>query len=494
MPISPRHLTRILATLGPATDADGVCESLVAAGATTFRLNFSHGDLETHEKRLAQVRRVATESGVTLGVLGDLPGPKMRVGRVDGEGVVVTRDELISFVRGEVLGSRDHAGNVVLGSTYAQLLDDVTVGQPVLVDDGAVRMTAIESTPDRLRCRVVQGGRISSGKGINLPEAIISAPTISERDRRCVAWAIEHELDYLAMSFVRSATDLLELAELVRGSSGAGSARIPLVAKIERPEAIVHLDAIVDTADILMIARGDLGVETDFAQVPVLQKRIIDAARGAGKPTIVATQMLQSMIEQPTPTRAEASDVAHAIFDSVDAVMLSGETAVGRWPVESVESMARIAVHAEQYVASSMARDVAPRKLIETGHPTAALAHGVWYIARDNRAAMLVVWSESGGGARYLSQNEFAIPIVALSTNGRAVRQMTLLRGVTPVLMEAPPTLAALTERVDALLLERNWATRGDRVVLIAGYPLGTPRATNAVAMHEVGNGKTGFR
>ena len=310
-------------------------------------------------------------------------------------------------------------------------------------------------------------------------------------------WAVAHDIDYLALSFVSQAADVRDLRRLIQVAADAAGRielRLPVVAKIERPQAIERMDEIIEEADAIMVARGDLGVEMDLAKVPVMQKRLIDAARGWGKPVIVATQMLQSMIDAPVPTRAEASDVATAIFDGTDAVMLSGETAVGRFPVVTIETMRRIAVETESFIATQPERDLAPAKLVETGYRTAALAHGVAVAARDWRARFLVVWSQAGGGARYLSQNELRIPIVAVSSNERALRQMQVLRGVTPILMDLPESLAEFTSSVDDALLRLDWARAGDHCILVAGTPLGISGNTNSLALHELGNASTGFR
>lgn len=498
------RLTTIVATLGPATSTVESIGALIDAGASIFRLNFSHGRREEHEARLTAIRSAGERSGRPIGVLGDLQGPKIRVGRIGrdmDESLELVAGSEVLFERGDsVTDPQDSASAapIRLTCTYERFIDDVLPGHRVLLDDGAIRLLAVERSEDQLRCTVVHGGRLVSRKGINLPDTMVRLPALDERDLEWVEWAVEHDVDFLALSFVQSAADIDDLRRRVDAIATARELRgfrMSIVAKIERPQAVENIESITQAADAVMIARGDLGVEMDMAQVPVVQKRLIAICRSWGKPSIVATQMLQSMIESPIPTRAEASDVANAILEGADAVMLSGETAVGRYPTVTVETMRRIAQAAEGYVAEQPPSDTAPRRLIESGYRTAALAHGVWYIARDNRARCLVVWSQAGGGARYLSQNDFTIPIAAFSSDRRALRQMALLRGVYPVHLDPPPSsLAAWTVHVDRWLVEHEWAVAGDRVVLIAGSPLGVAGVTNALALHEVGSRDTGFK
>ncbi|HMN95870.1 MAG TPA: pyruvate kinase [Phycisphaerales bacterium] len=493
------RLTTIIATLGPATSDEDAIAAMIEAGASIFRLNFSHGEPQEHAARLAAVRRASERCGRPIGVLGDLQGPKIRCARIAGAGAALVAGEEVFLVRGDDVVDSSRRP-LRLGSTYAGLVEEVQPGHRVLLDDGAIRLLAVERDRDQdgLRCTVVHGGLLLSRKGINLPDTEIRLPALDERDLDWVEWAIRNDIDFLGLSFVQGAGDIDDLRRRVAASAaalGLHGFRMSIVAKIERPKAVENIEAIAQAADAVMIARGDLGVELDLAQVPVIQKRLIKVCRSWGRPTIVATQMLQGMIESPIPTRAEASDVANAILEGADAVMLSGETAIGRYPAIAVETMRRIAQAVEAWVVEQPLADAAPTRLVESGHRTAALAHGVWYIARDNRAKCLVVWSQAGGGARYLSQNEFTIPIAAFSSDRRALRQMALLRGVYPVLLDPPPSsLGAWTEHVDRWLVEHAWATAGDRVVMIGGSPLGVAGVTNSIALHEVGRRDTGFR
>lgn len=496
-PMPMRHtppLTKIIATIGPASRGRDVLTRLIDAGVSVFRLNFSHGSLEAHADVLTAIRSLAAEAGRRVAVLGDLQGPKIRIGKVADPGVELAPGDTVLLRRGTFIAS-PAARPACFGSTYERLVDDVEPGQRVLIADGAIRMLVVAKRADELECSVTVGGVVTSGKGINLPDTHVSAEALSDHDLTCVKWAVEQGLDFLALSFVRSAAEVVRLRELIaaHAASREPGFHVPIIAKIEQPSAVERVDEILEQADGIMVARGDLGVELELARVPVIQKRIVLAAADHGKPCIVATQMLESMIQSPMPTRAEASDVANAILDGADAVMLSGETAVGRYPVLAVDHMRLIAQHTEAYLSQQPQSASPPLRLVASRYRTAALAHGAWTIARDYGAKLIVVWSQRGGGARLLSQNNFQIPIIALSGDERALRQMQLLRGVTPIHMEPPHSLADFTRRVDDLLLKDGWAALGDRCILMAGSPLGVARNTNTLALHEVGNPDTGY-
>jgi pyruvate kinase len=501
----PTHAS-IIATLGPASDSPDMIRKLIKAGVSIFRLNFSHGTLDDHKTRLRRVREAAKELHSTTAVLGDLQGPKIRVGKLP-QGVMLETGADVAFTPDEYKPAA--AGQTIfLPSTYEKLGQEVKPGHRVLINDGAVRLIAMErapgDAPTTLRARVTLGGTVTSHKGINLPDSDVSAPAVTERDWECVQWAVANGLDYLALSFVRRAAEVLELRKALAGmcpvdytveGTGAG-ALIPVVAKIEKPQALLEIDAIVEASDAIMVARGDLGVEMDLAQVPVVQRTLIAKADEWGKPCIVATQMLETMIENAIPTRAEASDVAHAVFDGADAVMLSAETATGKHPALVVETMRRIVLASEEKLRETCTAPSPPSRVIETKYRTAALAHGAWYVARDLGAKIVVCWSQRGGAARHLSQTGFCIPIIAYSSDVRETRRMALLRGVTPVCSPVPQggSLAAFNELVDRDLVERGWAKQGDPIVIIAGRPLGEHAAANTIAVHYVGNPMMGFR
>jgi pyruvate kinase len=507
-------LAKILATIGPASDKPETIGKLIDAGVACFRLNFSHGTMADHERRLRAIREVAQEKGVAIGVLGDLPGPKVRIGAVPEGGIALSAgDDFLIDPRVATAAPGAAGRPPIFGCTYAGICQDVATGQRVLINDGAVRAFAVGSEagdpPGTLRCRVTTGGLVTSGKGINLPQTEMRLPAMGERDWACVEWAVRHGIDYLALSFVRTAEEVRELRDRlagmcsVEGEGGGVAAAIPVIAKIEKPQAVANLEAICAEADGLMVARGDLGVEMDIAQVPVVQRSIVKTCDAYGKPCIVATQMLESMIGAPGPTRAEASDVATAVLQGADAVMLSAETAAGQFPVLAVETMRRIIeateTHMRQMARATGAdeqRPTPPSRLAQPGYRTAALAHGAWYVARDIGACMVVCWSQRGGAARYLSQTGLGVPIIAYSSSARETRRMSLLKGVVGLRMDPPAdsSLAEWNKRVDEDLLSHDWAAKGDPVVLLAGQPLGVQGSANTLAVHYVGDERSGFR
>jgi pyruvate kinase len=481
--------------VGPATSSAASIRQLIEAGVSVFRLNFSHGTIEEHTQRADLIRTAARDCSRPLAILGDLQGPKIRVGSVAGDGIELSAGCAVWFCRGSFTAEVPNYGEPVrLACTHARLIDDVEPGQRLLINDGAVRLLIVAKHADHIECTVSAGGGVvSSGKGINLPDTSLSVPALGERDYQHVAWSLGQDLDFLALSFVRSANDVASL-RTVMGESLPSEKRGPLIiAKIEHPAAVLAMDEILNAADGIMVARGDLGVEMELAQVPIIQKQLLDAADSWGKPCIVATQMLESMIHNANPTRAEASDVANAILDGADALMLSGETAVGRYPALAVQNMRRISQVTEAHIASLPAQPSPPARLVASRYRTAALAHGVWIVAQDIAAKFIVVWSQSGGGARYLSQNNFTIPIFAVTSNVLAARKMQLLRGVIPLVMPVPENPAHFTRMADAYLLETGWATTGDACILVAGGPIGEAGVTNSMAIHRVGDPNSGY-
>ena len=496
---APFTMTKIVGTIGPATAEADRLQRLVEQGLRVVRLNFSHGSLDEHAGYVNTVRTVAERAGQPLAILGDLAGPKIRLNGVSDEGVELSAGDLVVFDECATESHRAAADNaLVFATTHPMLVRDVAEGHRVLVDDGRVRMLAVGheqmQQSQRLICRVTQGGLVTNRKGVNLPDTDLSLPSVTEYDWQCVRWAIAHELDYLALSFVRSEADLNELRDGIKHiNAGDGTTRrpptLPVIAKIETPQALARLESIVDSADAVMVARGDLGVELEPWDVPIVQKRALRLAHDAGKPVIVATQMLQSMIEHDAATRAEVSDIANAVMDGADALMLSGETAIGEYPESTVRVMRQTALSAEGFMAVDVERRAGPpRKLQVSRYRTAALAHGVSVVVRDLGAKYVVVWSEHGGGARYLSQNRLAVPILAASASPAALRRMCLMFGVEPVAMTRPSEGEAFLEAIDRLLLARGLAQPGDPVVVVLGEPLGTPAVTNELRIHYIGD------
>lgn len=506
-PARPPH-AKIVATLGPASDSVEMLTKLVDAGVNVFRLNFSHGDFDGMAERVERIRGVLAGTERAIALLGDLQGPKMRVGRVPdvdpAGGIFVRPGDDVMFRNGQGEAAIED-GVPVFGATFDRLYHDVHPGERVLINDGAIRMLAVDRADGSwLRCRVTIGGRITSSKGINLPESDLRMPAISERDWQWVEWAVRHRLDFLALSFVRTAAEVIELRDRLDVlCADAGLAdkpgvppRIPIVSKIEKPQALVNLKEIIDASDAIMVARGDLGVEMDVARVPVAQKYILATCTEKAKPCIVATQMLESMIESASPTRAEASDVANAIFDEADAVMLSGETAVGRHPALVVETMRRIIQVTEARI-NDIARGLPTHhRLDEYPYRSAALAHGARHIANELGAVCVAVWSQIGGMARYLSQHNFRVPIYAYTSSRVAARRMALYGGVTPICCEPPGQgrLRDWTDEVEQRLLADGMAKPGDAVVMIAGKPLGEVQAQSTLAILRIGDPASGFR
>jgi pyruvate kinase len=469
--------------MGPAVSSVETIVSLFDAGADACRLNFSHGSLDDHLQMLRNIREAAMRHDHPIAVLGDLCGPKIRLGQVrdvDGAGgmPINVGDELV-IQRKPVVGE-----NRRVSSTYAGLIDDVQVGDRVLIEDGLLRFVCTDKTADELRCRCTAGGVLKSSKGINLPNTRVNLPSITERDWQAVDWAIDNDLDYLALSFVRRADDIQLLRQHLRNRISD----IHLIAKIEKAEALGDIENIVEASDGLMIARGDLGVEMDVAQVPIIQKELIRRCRSAGKPVIVATQMLQSMVEQSSPTRAEVSDVANAIFDGTDVVMLSGETAVGKFPVGAVHIMAHVCEVTEAYLDTTTATDAPEPLRIRAMQLSAAVANGVRQMIADLRARLVVVYSQTGATARVFSKGRFNVPIVALSSDHRALRRMALHYGVIPQELPPPDDTATLVRSVDRLVCQRAFARAGERIVIVAGSSLGTPGVMNSVLLHTLGD------
>ena len=467
--------TKIVVTVGPACASPEVFSKLVDAGIAVARLNFSHGTLEQKKQYLATVRSCARRP---LAIMADLCGPKIRVGTIEGNAMPLNAGDTVRIVREPCVG-RDN----VFSTNYACLVDDLDIGQRVLIDDGNIRMVVTEKSSNAVVCQVTHGGTLHSNKGLNLPHTKVNLPSVTEKDWKDVDFAIENKVDYIALSFVRSAEDVIQLRKYL----DSRSSRIHIVSKIEMPQAVRDLPAIIEASDAVLVARGDLGVEMDLTQVPIIQKEIVQAAQEAGKPVIVATQMLQTMVENPSPTRAEVSDVANAILDGADAVMLSGETAVGKYPAGAVHFLTEIAAHTEAYIARKGVAPVAPKLLQMIHHRTAAIAHGAKAVVEDINAKLVVVWSQAGGSARYISKHRFSVPVVALSTDPSAVRRMALYYGIAPLQATIPGHFDDLPLLVDQICAEHGLANPGERVVIAAGAPLGIVGVTNSLSVHTVG-------
>ena len=464
---------KIVATLGPATASYEIIEELVTAGVDVARLNCSHGDHADHEQAYANVRRAAAQSGRAVGVLADLQGPKIRLGRfADGPHVWSVGDR-VTITTETVAGTAD-----VVSTTYAALARDVKVGDPLLIDDGKVRLRVRSSDGVRVACEVEVGGTVSDNKGINLPGVAVSAPALTDKDETDLRWALRLGVDLVALSFVRSPAD----AHRARVIMAEEDRRVPLIAKIEKPEAVAHLQEIIDAFDGVMVARGDLGVELPLEDIPLVQKQAIDAARRWAKPVIVATQMLESMTANPVPTRAETSDVANAVLDGADAVMLSGETSVGAYPVVAVETMARIVASTEEH-----GIDRIP-PLGTTPHTQAgALTFAAAAIGEFVQARYVCVFSHSGDSARRMARLRLPLPILAFTDSPDTRQRSAVFWGVETFLVPRARNTDEIMRIIDDVLLADGRAAKGDKVVVTAGAPPGIAGSTNNVRVHTVG-------
>ena len=488
--------TAIIATLGPATIRQGVLQQVIEAGCRIFRLNFSHGELDDHRQNIKDVRSLEKQLGIPLAIMCDLPGPKIRVVEVAGDGIQVEAGEEVIFNREEKGPCEvpDEIGvSPVLGCTWQGLVDCVKPGDRVLINDGAVRLLATESTDGRLHCRVRSGGLITSHKGVNLPDSTLDIEVPTPRDCELVSWAMQNDVDLVAMSFVRSPVEIESIRTIMKqGLAQSGHERpLPIIAKIEVPPAVAAAEEIIAAADGVMVARGDLGVEMDLAQVPVIQKRLLSIARSLDRPCIVATQMLQSMVESPVPTRAEASDVANAIFDGADAVMLSGETAIGDYPVLAVETMQRIAHESEEWMDSScgVCNDLDGSVSGHAVDDTHALVAGIHSTVKAVHAKCIVVFSEWGTWSRLISRGIDSVPIVAYTPRQSVVRQMLLCRGVIPERMEIVPDDAILSRDAQHRLADVGWLKDGDAIIVVLGRPLEEECHSARITVHRFGDG-----
>ena len=463
-----RRRTKIVATLGPASRGAHVIEQLLEAGMDVARINLSHGEADEHAATIAALRAAAARRGSPLAILIDLPGPKLRLGDLERP-LPVRAGEIV------VLGPAPAAQ---LPVNFPELLPHFTVGERVLIDDGAVALRVTGVAPEAVELEVLNDGLIESRKGVNLPDTRLPIGAMTAADREHLAWGLRQDIDYVALSFVRSADDVRELKELI---SQAGGDQL-VIAKIEKKEALAVHEEIIAAADAVMVARGDLGVEVDPATVPVWQKRIIHAANVAGKPVITATQMLQSMVSSPRPPRAEASDVANAIYDATSAVMLSGETAIGAYPVEAVRTMDEVA----RVVEADIEREGrAPRPWAEgrTGVSN-AISYGACEVAHRVGAAAIVTATFSGATARAVARNLPAQPIVAVSPNPRVVGQLALCWGVSPLLGTTRGSFEEVVHEASDLVLANGFGERGQVVVITAGLQTTQSGKTNLIKAH----------
>jgi pyruvate kinase len=465
---------KIVATLGPATSSYDDIRAIIDAGVDVARMNLSHGSYDVHESVYANVRQAADDAARPVAVLVDLQGPKIRLGKfADGPHDLAVGD-VFKITTDDILGTRE-----ICGTTFKGLPGDVAAGDPLLIDDGRVKLRVLETDGTTVTTEVVVAGTVSNNKGINLPGVAVSVPALSAKDEADLRWGLALGADLIALSFVRDADDVVRVHEIMAEEGR----RVPVIAKIEKPQAVDNLEAIIDAFDGIMVARGDLGVELPLEAVPIVQKHAVELSRRMAKPVIVATQMLESMISSPIPTRAETSDVANAVLDGADAVMLSGETSVGEYPVVTVQTMARIVASTEEHGLERIP-PLGTKPRTQGGAITLAAAD----VAEFVQARYLCVFTESGDSVRRMSRLRHSIPILAFTPNEATRRRMAISWGVQSFLVENVTHTDAMFEQVDDILLGNDLALSGEKVIVIAGSPPGIAGSTNDLRVHRVGD------
>ena len=465
--------TKIVATIGPATSSPEVLRNLIEAGATTLRLNFSHGTHEDHQRSIRLIRQLSFELNQPVGILQDLQGPKIRLGRFESGSIALSRGDRFILTSDRVPGTQE-----ISSVTYEPLADEVPAGATILLDDGKLEMLVekVDRQARQLHCQVVVGGKLSNNKGVNFPGVYLSIKALTEKDRKDLLFGLDQGVDWVALSFVRNPQDVLEIKEII---ANAGK-QVPVIVKIEKHEAIEQIEAILSLSDGVMVARGDLGVELPAEDVPILQKRLIVTANQLGIPVITATQMLDSMVNSPRPTRAEVSDVANAILDGTDAVMLSNETAVGKYPVEAVATMARIAVRIERESNTCHAQADTKRSIPN------AISQGVSQIAAQLEASAIMTLTKTGGTARNVSKFRPQTPILAVTPHVEVARRLQVVWGVKPLLVLDLPSTSQTFKAAINVAQEKHLLQEGDLVVMTAGALQGVPGSTNLIKVEVV--------
>lgn len=469
--------TKIVCTIGPSSEAPEMLRKLIEAGMNVARLNFSHGDYEEHGNRIRNIKKIREELGKTVSILLDTKGPEIRLGKLKEEPIELVQGEMITLTTEDILGDRER-----IPITYKNLPQDVQVGSTILIDDGLIGLRVEELTDTDIVCRIINGGAIKSKKGVNVPGVRINLPALTEKDAADIRFGIEQGIDFIAASFVRKASDVLAIRSILEEHNAQ---HIQIISKIENQEGVDNLAEILEVSDGLMVARGDLGVEIPAEEVPLVQKRMIAMCNRAGKPVITATQMLDSMQRMPRPTRAEASDVANAILDGTDATMLSGETAAGKYPVESVLTMARIAERIEQ--ALEYKEIFLKQASAQQMNVTEAVSQAVANSALDLDAQAIITATETGYTARMVSKYRPKAPIIAVTPNEHVTRQLNLVFGVFPVKGEPAKTTDELFDKSLASAMNTGIIQPGDMVVITAGVPVGRSGTTNLIRIHQIG-------
>jgi len=461
--------TKIVATLGPASSDKKILKRMVESGLNVVRLNMSHGTHDEHRARIELVREIEKETGRPIPILMDLCGPKIRIGKIPKEPLFLHRGDKVVLTTGKPVKNK-------ITVNYPNLHREIRKGETILLADGAFRLKVEEVRGDDIICEVLVGGPLTSHKGVNLPHSRLSVPALTEKDKEDVKFRIENGVDIIALSFVRKAEDVVELKELIR-SLGKN---IPIIAKIEKPEAVKNIDSILKVADGIMVARGDLGVELPIEKVPVIQKQLIRKANEAGKPVITATQMLKSMVDLPSPTRAEVTDIANAVLDGTDALMLSEETAVGKYPVRVIRTMAKVASEAEKIYLYKRYMDM-PAKTLQD-----SLAKSACNLSREVKVKAIVPFTRSGASALAVAKYRPPVPIYAVTHDIETCRRLNLVWGVEPFLTLPAQSTDRIIEESLKVAKEKKLAKKGDRIIVLAGAPTGIPGTTNLLRVVTV--------
>lgn len=473
--------TKIICTIGPASESEEVLKKLMLAGMNVARFNFSHGTKEEQKEKLERVRKVRDELGLQVATLLDTKGPEIRLRDFEGGKVEIVTGQTFTLTTEEILGNSERAS-----ITYKNLKNDISVGTTILIDDGLIEMRVEEISGEDIVCHVINGGFVSNHKGVNVPGAVLSMPYISDTDREDIIFGAQMGYEYLAASFARCKEDILEVRKLLEENDSD----MKIIAKIENMQGIQNLEEILSVSDGVMVARGDMGVEIPLEEVPVLQKKMIKLANAQGKHVITATQMLESMIKNPRPTRAEATDIANAIYDGTTAIMLSGESAAGLYPVEAVKTMSRIAESAEKdidyWARMTKAEKVANTLYMDKKNITTAIAHATCQTAMDLEAAAIITVTLSGFTAEAIARFKPDCPIVSCTMSERVAKQLNLLWGVTPLLIKREETTEALFADAVEEAKKAGLIKEGDKVVITAGVPMGVTGNTNMIRVVEV--------
>ena len=464
--------------MGPAVEAPENVDRIIAAGMNMARLNLSHGSYEEHQARLDRVRSAAAKAGKAVAILVDLQGPKIRLARFENGPHDLARGDIFTITTDEVPGTKER-----VGTTYKGLPGDCKVGDRILIDDGKVAVEVIEVKGNDVVTKCVEPGAVSNNKGLNLPGVAVSVPALSEKDQDDLRWGLRAGADFIALSFVRNAADIKDVHRIMDEEG----IRRPVIAKIEKPQAVENLEEIVETFDGIMVARGDLGVEMPIEEVPLVQKRCIELARANAKPVIVATQMLDSMITNSRPTRAESTDCANAVLDGADALMLSGETSVGAFAIEAVQTMARIIERTEEELLDRIPPLRTPPKT-KGGAITKAASE----VGQIVEAKLLITFTQSGDSARRMSRLRSPIPMIAITPENEVYNQLALSWGVEPMITALVSTTDEMVRQADRIIIDSKKAQKGDLVVIVAGSPPGIPGSINAMRVHKVGDAVDG--